>query len=249
MLETIVSLITIVSAVFAFYKWILPYLKSHIAKRRTFERQIKISLREKSISEKDELLEQLLLNQKRDSFLDLPFSISVYDNELNDLKSKLKNLSHKDQASLASYISSSEGKICCINSMLLLLFDKKLLKMVDSIFFSGNELALIARGAVQLLDGNVTGKRKLDVWRDSEPKICFGIYVSSDEAKLIEDKIEMPINTLIGPGRLSADELPKEIIARHIVPRLLFEITRYKEKLMEHRESLFLLFNYHVGLG
>lgn len=249
MLETVVSLITIATAIFGFYKWVLPHLKSHIANRKNMERRIKISLRDKSIDEKDEFLEQLLLNQKRDSFLDSPFTISVYDQELNDIKTKLNSLSDKDQASLASYISSSEDKISCINSMLSLLFDKKLLKMIDAMFFSGPELTLVARGSVELMDGNVTGKRKLDVWRESEPKICFDIYVTPDETKSIEDKIDKPINTLIGPGQLSASELPRNIIARHIVPRLLFEINRYEKDLIEHRENLFLLFSYHVGLG
>lgn len=249
MLETIVSLITISTAVFGFYKWILPHLSSHTANRKKTERMIKISLREKAIDEKDEFLEQVLLSQKRDSFLDLPCSISVYDKDLNEYKNKLKDLNHQAQASLASYISSLEDEIRSINSMLSLLFDKKLLKMVDAIGFSGNELALVAKGAVQLLDGNVTGRMKLDVWRESEPKICFGIYVTPEETKMIENKINKSVNTLIGPGWLSAAELPTEIIARHVIPMLLFEITRYQKKLTEHRENLFLLFNYHVGLG
>jgi len=249
MLETIVSLITIVSAAFGFYKWILPYLRKHLSKHKKTARRIKISLRGKSIVEKDDFLEQSLLNQKRDVFLDVPSSISMYDPYLDELKNKLKDLSHQDQASLASYISSSEEQIQYVNSMLSILFEKKLLKMLDAIGLSKNELVLIAKGIVQLLDGNVTGRKKFDIWRDSDPQLCFGIYVTPEETKMIETKIDKPVRCLIGPGCLSADELPLELVAHHVIPRILFEITLHKEKLIKHREDLFLLFGYHVGLG
>ena len=249
MLETIVSLITIATAVFGFFKWGLPHLRRYFAKRRVKVRKISISLREKSIDENNEFLEQLLLNQKRDTFLNKPLTISVHDKELDKFKAKLNNLDHKDQASLAAYISSSEDKIKCVNSMFALLFDKKILKMLDALFFTGADFALVARGSLKLMDGNVTGTTKLDVWCDSEPKVCFGIYITPEEKLLVEKTTNMPVSTILGPGRLSASELPKEIIARHIVPRLLFEITRSKDKLIPHSEKLFLLFNYHVGLG
>ena len=114
MLETIVSLITIATAVFGFFKWGLPHLRRFFANRRENVRQISISLRAKAIDENSEFLEQLLLNQKRDTYLNKPFTISVHDKELDEFKVKLKNLDHKDQASLAAYISSSEDRIKCI---------------------------------------------------------------------------------------------------------------------------------------
>ena len=247
MLEIIVSLITIASAVFGFYKWILPHLRNHLAGHKKTAKRINISIRGKSIDEKDDFLEQALLEQKRDVFLDLPFLLSVYDPELGEFKNRLKDLSHADQASIASYISSLEEKIQYINSMLSILFEKKVLEMVDG--FKSDELVLIVKGMVQLLDANVSGRTKLDIWRDSEPKLYFGIYVTPEEREMIEKKLDKPVSILIGPGCLSAAELPKKIIACHVIPRIIMEITMNKEKLTEHRQTLLLLFGYHVGLG
>jgi len=249
MLEIIVSLIAIVSAVFGLYMWILPRWRNYQAQREKSVMKIRISISGRSIDEKDKFLKQILLKQKRDTFLDRPFSISLHDQELDKLKNKLKDLSHQDQASQASYISSSEDKIKNINSMLSILFEKKVLKMIDAIGLSSNELVLIVRGALQLFDVNVTGRKKLGIWRDSDPKLSFGIFITPEETEMIEKKINKSVNTLMGSGCLYATELPAKIIARHVIPGILFQIALYKEKFIEHRETLFMLFKYHVGLG
>ena len=121
MLETIVSVVTLIGAGYGFYAWVLPRLKTRLNANVSKQTRLPVSMREKQILLSDPDLQKILLHAKRDAYLGTRCTISVWDQEVQNWRKKLPTYPASDQAQLAAFISSMSRKTELFESMIHLL--------------------------------------------------------------------------------------------------------------------------------
>lgn len=252
MLETIVSVVTLIGSGYAFYAWVLPRLKARINANALKQTRLPISVRAKQILLSDSDLQKILLYAKRDAYLGTNCMICVWDQEAQNWRKELPTHAAGDQANLAAYISGVSRKVELFQRMIHTLFQKQTLDMLLTWIHSDSSLTSVVKGIMELLtQGNLAERTKFDIWTDTGDKYSFGIDVFPEERDLIVAKAGVKNEYAIqGAGILFASELPEVVILRHVVPRILLMISSSKEPVSEDELArAFLLVSYNVGLG
>ena len=93
---------------------------------------------------------------------------------------------------------------------------------------------------------------KIDVWRTNPPKLSAPIRVTDEEMKEIMRNCEVsePMDLSMGPWNFNANQLPPSVQISKSLPRILYEITSYYDKLAPNTiPNLFLMGEWNIGLG
>jgi hypothetical protein len=92
---------------------------------------------------------------------------------------------------------------------------------------------------------------KLDVWRTADPELSAPIYLSDEEVDAVLSKFAFKSmkHLAFGAGWRSADELPRDIVVRKVLPRILMEIESQKVDLANREYAVLGLASWHIGQG
>jgi hypothetical protein len=92
---------------------------------------------------------------------------------------------------------------------------------------------------------------KLDVWRTEAPELFAPVYLSTDEveAVLSNFRFKSMKDLAFGAGWRAADELPRDIIVKKVLPRILTEIELRRVDLANQERVVLVLPSWHIGQG
>lgn len=82
-----------------------------------------------------------------------------------------------------------------------------------------------ARIGVSMLCGH---SQKIDVWRTSQPKLCVSIYLSEIETTNLLTYLNFTStrDLQLGAYWRAVSDMPQEIIAKHVIPRIVLELVQ-----------------------
>jgi hypothetical protein len=248
MIETIASVVSILAALFALIKWARKPILEWVIKLR-WQYTIPVDLSTDQIALSDEQLEKLYTK-----ILEAVHSgktINIVVSQKNKLW-KLPWLAPREKHKAEKNIVRDKSILYIWQRSFTIMFSRTSITKLETYLHKKAEFVAIARGVTSLFRSQKLSGSKLDLWRESFPKIYFGIYPNEEEMNSILNRYNIDDKKLLlaGPYSFFANELPREIIINQVFPRLYHEIATYKNSLSDDNiNDALVISSYSVGLG